>query len=78
MADYTVKSFDEMEPILGGFFLRVRAALGGALSASATPVGEPQGHDRAGGAPRARVVAYGQRRARAARERATEAGALCS
>ena len=28
MADYTVKRFDEMEPILGGFFLRTRAALG--------------------------------------------------
>jgi mannose-6-phosphate isomerase-like protein (cupin superfamily) len=28
MADYTVKRFDEMEPILGGFFLRARAALG--------------------------------------------------
>jgi uncharacterized cupin superfamily protein len=29
MADYTVKRFDEMEPILGGFLLRARAALGG-------------------------------------------------
>jgi len=28
MADYTVKRFDEMEPILGGSFLRARAALG--------------------------------------------------
>ncbi|HEY2202611.1 MAG TPA: hypothetical protein VGH56_12035 [Solirubrobacteraceae bacterium] len=28
MADYTVKRFDEMETILGGFFLRARAALG--------------------------------------------------
>jgi len=28
MADYTVKRFDEMEPILGGIFLRARAALG--------------------------------------------------
>lgn len=28
MTDYTVKRFDEMEPILGGFFLRARAALG--------------------------------------------------
>ena len=28
MADYAVKRFDEMEPILGGFFLRARAALG--------------------------------------------------
>jgi mannose-6-phosphate isomerase-like protein (cupin superfamily) len=28
MADYTVKRFDEMEPILNGFFLRARAALG--------------------------------------------------
>jgi mannose-6-phosphate isomerase-like protein (cupin superfamily) len=28
MADYTVKRFDEMEPLLGGFFLRARAALG--------------------------------------------------
>ena len=28
MADYTVKRFDEMEPMLGGFFLRARAALG--------------------------------------------------
>ena len=28
MADYTVKRFDEMEPILGGFFLRARASLG--------------------------------------------------
>jgi len=27
MADYTMKRFDEMEPILGGFFLRARAAL---------------------------------------------------
>lgn len=29
MADYTVKRFDEMEPILDGFFLRARASLGG-------------------------------------------------
>ncbi|HEY7933866.1 MAG TPA: hypothetical protein VID48_08580 [Solirubrobacteraceae bacterium] len=28
MADYSVKTFDQMEPILGGFFLRARAALG--------------------------------------------------
>jgi hypothetical protein len=28
MADYTVKKFDEMEPIFGGFFLRARASLG--------------------------------------------------
>ena len=28
MADYTVKRFDEMEPILGGFFLRARGSLG--------------------------------------------------
>src|ERR1700736_486428 len=28
MADYTVKRFDEMEPIFGGFFLRARASLG--------------------------------------------------
>jgi hypothetical protein len=28
MADYTVKRFDEMEPILGGVFLRSRASLG--------------------------------------------------
>jgi len=28
MADYTVKRFEEMEPILGGFFLRARASLG--------------------------------------------------
>jgi mannose-6-phosphate isomerase-like protein (cupin superfamily) len=28
MADYTVKRFDEMEPMLGGFFLRARASLG--------------------------------------------------
>lgn len=28
MADYTVKSFDEMESIFGGFFLRARAELG--------------------------------------------------
>jgi uncharacterized cupin superfamily protein len=28
MPDYTLKSFDEMEPIFGGFFLRTRAALG--------------------------------------------------
>jgi mannose-6-phosphate isomerase-like protein (cupin superfamily) len=28
MADYTVKRFDEMEPIFGGFFLRSRASLG--------------------------------------------------
>ena len=28
MADYTVKRFDEMEPIFGGFMLRSRAALG--------------------------------------------------
>src|SRR5437763_17033762 len=28
MADYTVKRFDEMEPIFGGFFLRTRASLG--------------------------------------------------
>jgi mannose-6-phosphate isomerase-like protein (cupin superfamily) len=28
MADYTCKRFDEMEPILGGFFLRARASLG--------------------------------------------------
>jgi hypothetical protein len=26
--DYTVKRFDEMEPIFGGFFLRTRASLG--------------------------------------------------
>jgi mannose-6-phosphate isomerase-like protein (cupin superfamily) len=28
MADYSVKRFDEMEPIFGGFFLRARASLG--------------------------------------------------
>lgn len=28
MPDYTVKTFEEMEPILGGFFLRARASLG--------------------------------------------------
>jgi hypothetical protein len=28
MTDYTVKRFDEMEPIFGGFFLRARASLG--------------------------------------------------
>jgi mannose-6-phosphate isomerase-like protein (cupin superfamily) len=28
VADYTVKRFDEMEPIFGGFFRRARAALG--------------------------------------------------
>jgi len=28
MADFTVTRFDEMEPILGGFFLRARASLG--------------------------------------------------
>jgi mannose-6-phosphate isomerase-like protein (cupin superfamily) len=28
MADYTVKRFDEMEAIFGGFFLRTRASLG--------------------------------------------------
>lgn len=28
MADYTVKRFDEMETIFGGFFLRTRASLG--------------------------------------------------
>lgn len=28
MGDYTVKRFDEMEPLLGGFFLRARASLG--------------------------------------------------
>jgi hypothetical protein len=28
MADYTVKRFDEMEPVFGGFFLRTRASLG--------------------------------------------------
>ena len=28
MADYTVKRFEEMEPIMGGFFLRARASLG--------------------------------------------------
>jgi hypothetical protein len=28
MADYTLKRFDEMEPIFGGFFLRSRASLG--------------------------------------------------
>jgi mannose-6-phosphate isomerase-like protein (cupin superfamily) len=28
MADYTIKRFDEMEPMLGGFFLRARASLG--------------------------------------------------
>ena len=28
MADYTMKTFDEMEPLLGGFFLRARASLG--------------------------------------------------
>ena len=27
MSDYTVKRFEDMEPILGGFFLRARAAL---------------------------------------------------
>jgi hypothetical protein len=27
MPDYTVKRFDEMEPIFGGFFLRARASL---------------------------------------------------
>ncbi len=28
MTDYNVKRFDEMEPLLGGFFLRARASLG--------------------------------------------------
>jgi uncharacterized cupin superfamily protein len=28
MADYTVKQFDEMEAIFGGFFLRARSSLG--------------------------------------------------
>jgi hypothetical protein len=28
MTDYTVKRFDDMEPIFGGFFLRARASLG--------------------------------------------------
>ena len=28
MTDYTLKRFDEMEPIFGGFFLRARASLG--------------------------------------------------
>jgi mannose-6-phosphate isomerase-like protein (cupin superfamily) len=28
MADYTVKRFDEMEALYGGFFLRARASLG--------------------------------------------------
>jgi hypothetical protein len=28
MPDYTVKNFNEMEPILGGFMLRTRASLG--------------------------------------------------
>jgi mannose-6-phosphate isomerase-like protein (cupin superfamily) len=28
MADYTVKRFDEMDPIFGGFLLRARAAVG--------------------------------------------------
>ena len=28
MADYTIKRFDEMEPILDGVFLRARASLG--------------------------------------------------
>ncbi len=28
MTDYTLKRFDEMEPIFGGFFLRSRASLG--------------------------------------------------
>jgi mannose-6-phosphate isomerase-like protein (cupin superfamily) len=28
MSDFTVKRFDEMEPLLGGFFRRARAALG--------------------------------------------------
>jgi len=28
MPDYTVKRFEEMEPIFGGFFLRTRASLG--------------------------------------------------
>jgi mannose-6-phosphate isomerase-like protein (cupin superfamily) len=28
MADYTVKSFDEMEPMYGGFMLRARSSLG--------------------------------------------------
>jgi hypothetical protein len=28
MADYTVKSFDDMEPMFGGFMLRARASLG--------------------------------------------------
>jgi len=28
MSDYTIKRFDEMEPVLGGFFLRARASLG--------------------------------------------------
>lgn len=28
MSDYTVKRFDEMEPILNGLFLRARASLG--------------------------------------------------
>jgi uncharacterized cupin superfamily protein len=28
MADYTFKTFDEMEPYLGGFFRRARASLG--------------------------------------------------
>ena len=28
MSDYTVKRFDEMEPLFGGFFRRARASLG--------------------------------------------------
>jgi hypothetical protein len=28
MSDFTVRRFDEMEPLLGGFFLRARASLG--------------------------------------------------
>jgi hypothetical protein len=28
MPDYTIKKFDEMEPLLGGFMLRTRASLG--------------------------------------------------
>ncbi len=45
MADYTVKNFDEMEPIFGGFFLRARASLGVSSFGMAVINMPPEGGD---------------------------------
>jgi mannose-6-phosphate isomerase-like protein (cupin superfamily) len=53
MPDYTVKTFDEMEPLLGGFFRRARASLGASsfgMQVLHMPAGAPDAypnHDHA-------------------------------